>query len=252
MPDGFTLFSIDVKFYGLIIAFAFVLGVALVSYFAKKKGYSKDLAYDLVLLIFPLAIIGARIYYILFSGRSWTFAEMIAIQNGGLAIYGGVIGGFLAILIYSKLKKMDIIKLTDIAVPALMIGQVLGRWGNFFNQEAFGPLVTNPSLQWFPYAVFIEAESAWHMATFFYESMWNLVGFIIVTILFLKTNKKGLATSFYLIYYGIGRALIEGLRTDSLYIGSTGLRVSQVLSLALVLIGIAIFIIYNRKKQVAK
>jgi phosphatidylglycerol:prolipoprotein diacylglycerol transferase len=125
----------------------------------------------------------------------------------------------------------------------------LGRWGNFFNQEAFGPLVTDPSLQWFPYAVYIDAESAWHMATFFYESMWNLVGLIIVTMLYLRTNKDGIATSFYLIYYGIGRAFIEGLRTDSLYFGNTGIRVSQLLSLILVMVGISLFIYYYIKQR---
>jgi phosphatidylglycerol:prolipoprotein diacylglycerol transferase len=205
MPRGFTILGIEISFYGLIIALSFLLGIFILTYFAKKKGYHKDLPYDLVLLIFPLSIIGARLYYILFSGTSWTFSEMLDLKSGGLAIYGGVIGGFLAILIYSKIKKIKTIKLTDIVVPALILGQVLGRWGNFFNQEAFGPLVTDPSLQWFPYAVYIDAESAWHMATFFYESMWNLVGLIIVTMLYLRTNKDGIATSFYLIYYGIGR-----------------------------------------------
>jgi len=252
MPNGFTFLGIEVKFYGLIIAFSFVLGIFLLSIFVKRKGYNKDLPYDLVLILFPTAILGARLYYIIFSGRSWTFAEMINLQGGGLAIYGGVIGGFIALFIYGKIKKIETIKLTDIVVPALIIGQVLGRWGNFFNQEAYGPLVTNPSLQWFPFAVFIEAESAWHMATFFYESMWNLVGFFIITAIYLKTNKKGFATSLYLIYYGIGRFLIEGLRTDSLYIGNTDLRVSQLLSLVLVMIGVGLFIYYFKNQNYKK
>jgi len=249
MPSGFTIFSYEIKFYGVIIALGFLLGIFLVSYFAKKKGFHKDISYDLVLLIFPLAIIGARLYYVIFSGRSWTLSEILALHSGGLAIYGGVVGGFIAILIYGKIKKIETIRLTDLVVPALILGQVLGRWGNFFNQEAYGPLVTNASLQWFPYAVFIEAENAWHMATFFYESMWNLIGFIAILFLYSKTNKNSYVTSFYLVYYGIGRTLIEGLRTDSLYIGSSTLRVSQVLSMILIVVGIALFVYYYIKQH---
>jgi phosphatidylglycerol---prolipoprotein diacylglyceryl transferase len=268
MPSGFTFLGISVKFYGLIIAFSFVLGVFLISFFAKRKGYHKDLPYDLVILLFPTAIIGARIYYILFSGRSWTFAEMIDLKSGGLAIYGGVIAGFIALIIYGRVKKIKTIKLTDIVVPALIIGQVLGRWGNFFNQEAYGSLITNSNLQFFPFGVLIPSdnftseamqavisafgsvpEEAWFMATFFYESMWNLVGFFIITAIYLKTNKKGFATSLYLIYYGIGRFLIEGLRTDSLYVGNTNLRVSQLLSAILVIIGIILFVYYYQKQN---
>ncbi len=174
---------------------------------------------------------------------------MLAINNGGLAIYGGIIGGLIALIIYGRVKKIETIKLTDMVVPALIIGQVIGRWGNFFNEEAFGPLVTNEALQWFPYSVYIRAEGAWHMATFFYESMWNLIGFFIITHIYLKTDKKGFATSLYLIYYGIGRALIEGLRTDSLYIGSTGIRVSQVLSVTLIMVGTGLFIYYYKKQK---
>ncbi|MGD9901706.1 MAG: prolipoprotein diacylglyceryl transferase [Spirochaetales bacterium] len=250
MPSGFTIFGYEIKFYGLLIGIGFVFGLLMVSYFAKKKGFHKDLPYDLILIVFPLSIVGARLYYVIFSGRVWTFAEIIAIQNGGLAIYGGIIGGLIGLLIYSKIKKIDAVKITDIVIPALILGQVIGRWGNFFNQEAFGPLVTDPALQWFPYAVYIEAESAWHMATFFYESMWNLVGFFIITSIYLKFNKKGYATSLYLIYYGIGRVLIEGLRTDSLYIPNTGIRVSQLLSGILVVIGIIMFIYYYKSQRI--
>jgi len=244
LPNGFTIFNIEIKFYGLIIALGFLIGIILVTYFAKKKGLPKDIGYDLVLAVFPLSIIGARVYYILFSGRSWTFAEMIDLPSGGLAIYGGIIGGFLGVLLYSKIKKIKLIELTDIAAPVLILGQALGRWGNFFNQEAYGTVVTNPSLQWFPYAVWIEAENAWHMATFFYESMWNFIGFAILLYLILKMDKKGYVTALYFIFYGIGRAVIEGFRTDSLYIANTTLRVSQVLSVILVIVGIILFIYF--------
>jgi phosphatidylglycerol:prolipoprotein diacylglycerol transferase len=135
MPNGFTFLGLDIKYYGLIIATAFLLGLILVSYLAKKKGYHKDLPFDLLIIIFPLAIIGARLYYIIFSSRSWTLSQMLAIQDGGLAIYGGVIGGFIGLLIYAIVKNIKVIKLTDLAVPALILGQALGRWGNFLTKK---------------------------------------------------------------------------------------------------------------------
>lgn len=248
MIDGFTIFGQYIKFYGLLIALAFVFGVVLVNYFAKRKGFNKDLAYDMILVIFPLAIIGARLYYVAFSGRSWTLSEILAINNGGLAIYGGIIASIMGLFVYAKIKKISFLNLLDIGSPALIIGQAIGRWGNFFNQEAFGPVITNPSLQWFPYGVFIEANQAWHMATFFYESFWNIIGFALLTYIYLKTDKKGLTASLYLIYYGLGRALIEGLRTDSLYIANSTIRVSQALSMGLILLGIVTIVITNKQQ----
>lgn len=251
MASSFSLFGLEINFYGLLIGSAFLLGLLLISYFSKIRGYSKDLPYDIVIIVFPLAIIGARIYYIIFSGRSWTLSEMISIQDGGLAIYGGVILAFLGLLVYSYIKKMNILKITDLIIPALLLGQAIGRWGNYFNQEAFGKLVEKASLQWFPYAVYIDRLQEWHMATFFYESLWNFAGFWIAILVYLQTksNRFGYATSFYFIYYGVGRAIIEGFRTDSLYLGA--FRVSQILSVILVIIGIALFVgvkLYEKNK----
>ena len=244
---GFEFFGLTVNLYGILIVTAFLVGLLLVSYFSKIKGFSKDLPYELLLIVFPLAIIGARIYYIAFSGRSWTLRESLAVQDGGLAIYGGIIAAFLGIMIYAYFKKINVLKLTDMVSPALILGQSIGRWGNFFNQEAYGYAVENTALQWFPFAVYIDG-SGWHMATFFYESFWNMVGFLLLILVYLKYRNIGYATSFYLVFYGIGRAVIEGFRTDSLYVGpGEVIRVSQVLSIILVILGIGLFLLSKYK-----
>ena len=164
-----------------------------------------------------------------------------------MAIYGGVIGGAIGIMLYSLIHKKNFLDVADIAVPALILGQVIGRWGNFINQEAFGFYIQNPNMRWFPFGVYIEKciqtgclcdGSGWHLATFFYESLWNLVAFGILMFLLRKQKLRyrGSLMSIYLIIYGIGRAWIEGLRMDSLYIGS--IRTSQLLSILLIIFGI--------------
>ncbi len=246
MIDGFTIFGFPIKFYGIIIAMAMLIGVFLVQHLAKKRGINPDDVIILAILIIPLAILGARAYYCIFSDTHYTFATFWNIRKGGLAIYGGIIGGIVAIVLFCLYKKdlKLIIKLFDIIVPALILGQAIGRWGNFFNQEAYGYLVSNPKWQWFPFAVKIETFSGfeWHLATFFYESLWNFIGFIVLLIVFKKSQKIGTTTGVYLTYYGLGRLWIEGLRTDSLYWGV--LRVSQWLSALLIVIGLAI-LVYN-------
>ena len=167
-----------------------------------------------------------------------------------------MIGGLIGIVIFALIKKNFKLVWTicDICVPCLILGQALGRWGNFFNQEAYGNYISNPSLRWFPFGVFIEncyesgcacggcGTSGWHLATFFYESMWNLIGFAILMIVYYKSNSTGTTTAAYLTWYGLGRMFIEGLRLDSLYVGNTSIRVSQLLSFLIVLTGIAILI----------
>ena len=251
-PDGFSLFGHPIKFYGVIMATAMLIGVLLACKLAKKKNVKSDDIFLLALIVLPCSIVGARLYYCIFEG-GYSFIELFQIWKGGLAIYGGVIGGIVGIVIFCLIKKnfKMLITLFDIAAPCLILGQALGRWGNFFNQEAYGNLVSNPNFQWFPYAVFIESENAWFQATFFYESLWNLVGFVILMFAYYKTKLTGTTTSIYLIWYGLGRTLIEGLRSDSLYIGATGIRVSQLLSAILVVVGIVILAIniYKTKKR---
>ena len=244
--NGFTIFGIEIKFYGILIACALLIGVFLTQHLAKKKGINPDDIIVLALIVIPFAILGARLYYCIFSDTVYTFKTFWQIRNGGLAIYGGIIGGIISILLFAVIKKdfKLVVKLFDIIVPALILGQAIGRWGNFFNQEAYGYEVTNPQWQWFPFAVKIETYMGfeWHLATFFYESLWNIIGFVILLFVFKKSKKLGTTTAIYLIYYGLGRVWIEGLRTDSLYWGP--LRVSQWLSAIMIVIGIVV-IVYN-------
>ena len=248
--NGFEIFGIEVKFYGLIMALSMFLGVMLACRLAKKRGVKSDDIYLLALIVLPCAVVGARLYYCFFYEYNYTFRELFNIRQGGLAIYGGVIGGVIGIIIFALIKKnwKMIFVLCDICAPCLILGQALGRWGNFFNQEAYGNLITNTNLQWFPFAVFIESENAWFQATFFYESLWNLIGLGILLFVYLKTKRTGITTAIYLVWYGLGRLWIEGLRTDSLYIGSTGIRVSQLISLVLVVAG-SIILLVNYLKQ---
>jgi phosphatidylglycerol:prolipoprotein diacylglycerol transferase len=249
-----TLFGLNIfiHWYGIIIAAGLLLAILLAMYHTKREGKNPDNILDLALIIIPLAVICARIYYVLFNwnevyaGRP--FWHVFAIWEGGLAIYGGVIGGFLGILIYNKFvnKQFGLLNLLDIGAPSLILGQAIGRWGNFFNQEAYGAAVTNPSWQWFPASVFIQnpyvngvqqAAPGWYMATFFYESIWDFLIFAFLFFYFknFKKRKPGNIFWFYLLLYGIGRSIIEGLRTDSLYIPGTEVRVSQLLSILLVI-----------------
>ena len=249
--DGFNIGNLEIKFYGLIMSFAMLLGVMLACKLAKKRGVKSDDIFMMALIMLPCAIVGARLYYCFFYAYNYSFWELFNIKQGGLAIYGGVIGGAIGILIFALIKKnwKLIFVLMDICVPCLILGQALGRWGNFFNQEAYGNIITNPKWQWFPFAVWIEGENAWFQATFFYESLWNAVGFVILLFTYYKTKKTGTTTAAYLIWYGLGRTWIEGLRSDSLYIGSTGIRVSQLLSMILVFVGIVI-LTYNIIKTI--
>lgn len=248
--DGFTIFGQEIKFYGVIIATAMLIAVFLCQYLAKKRDVNPDHIITVALLVIPFSILGARAYYCIFSETEYTFSTFWRIRDGGLAILGGVIGGIIAILIYCTWKKdfKLIVKLFDIIAPALILGQAMGRWGNFFNQEAYGTLVTNPKWQWFPFAVEIDVPSGteWHLATFFYESMWNIVGFALLMVTYFKSKQWGTVAGVYLTYYGLGRLWIEGLRTDSLYWGA--FRVSQVLSAIMIVIGITI-LVYNYIKR---
>lgn len=260
IPNSFLYHKIS--WYGVIIGTGFLIGLLVAVLQCHYRNIEPEFMYTLLLYVFPFAIVGARIYYVLFELERFTsFYSVIAVWEGGLAIYGGVIGGAIALILACIIHKKSIIDTLDIVIPSLLIGQVIGRWGNFVNQEAYGLYISNPSFQFFPFGVYIEhctqlAEgcvcggSGWHLATFFYESLWNLVGFIIAIMLLKTFRFQGLLVAFYCIYYGIGRFWIEGLRMDSLYWGI--FRVSQLLSLLLVLIGVGlmlVIIIKNRRKN---
>ena len=230
-----------VPIYGLLIATAIAVGVILCSREETRLGLPKDTTVDLALCIIPAAIIGARLYYVAFQWEMYADnpIRILYVWEGGLAIYGGVIGGALAGLIFALARKLSFAALADLVAPALILGQCIGRWGNFVNQEAYGRLIENPALQFFPLAVY--ADGAWHMATFFYESLWNFIGFWILWLNRKKVTARGNLFLGYLCWYGLGRAVIEGWRMDSLMWGNV--RVSQALSAALcVIAGIALLI----------
>ncbi|MBR5108772.1 MAG: prolipoprotein diacylglyceryl transferase [Clostridia bacterium] len=237
-----------ISIYGLLIAAAMAVSVWLCTKREKELGLQKDLTYDLALWVIPAGVAGARLYYVAFRWEMYRAnpLSILYVWEGGLAIYGGVIGGALAVLAYSSIKKVPFGKLADMIAPGLLLSQAIGRWGNFFNGEAYGRLIVNPALQWFPIAVFVENE--WHMATFFYESAWDLLGFWLLWLNRKKTKAHGDLFLLYLCWYGLGRAVIEGLRTDSLMLGPV--RVSQALSAALC-VGACIMLCRRRRSEKA-
>ncbi|MBQ8137653.1 MAG: prolipoprotein diacylglyceryl transferase [Clostridia bacterium] len=224
--------------YALLIVFAMVLSVVYMSRQEKRLGFQKDTAVDMALYAIPLGIIGARLYDVAFAFERYAdnLISILYIHEGGLAIYGGIIGGVLGVWILSRRKRLSFQRLLDMAAPAVIMSQAIGRWGNFFNQEAYGALITDERLQFFPYGVLIGGQ--WYQATFFYESVWDFLGFLFLHAIRKKTRHDGDVVLLYLCFYGIGRVFIEGLRSDSLYWGSV--RVSQALSAVLVLASLAL------------
>lgn len=245
----FGIQGFNIAWYGVIIGCGFLLGLFLAIYRAKKRGYNPDLMWNYFFILVPVAIISARAYYVIFEWDQYrdNLWSVFAVNQGGLAIYGGIIGGVVAAMIYCRVQKFSLFEFADMVIPSLVLGQVVGRWGNFVNQEAFGQLITNPKLQFFPYGVYIEALEEWHQATFFYESTWNLLLFAVMLLITHRLKKRGYLLSLYLVGYGVIRFFIEGLRTDSLYL-APGVRVSQVLSMILVVVGLGLFI-YIKKYQ---
>jgi len=243
----FGIRGLNIAWYGVIIACGLLLGIALGIFRAKKRGWKSDLILDFILLAVPLAVVGARLYYVAFEWESYSqnLVDIFAVNKGGLAIYGAVIGGFLAAFLFTRAAKFPFLKLIDLVIPSLILGQVMGRWGNFINQEAFGGLVTNPGLQFFPYAVYIDSLAEWHQATFFYESFCNCILLILTLLIGRKRPKDGTLLATYFIGYGVIRAIVEGLRTDSLYL-TGGIRVSQLLSALLVLTGILLLVLIRK------
>ncbi len=234
-----------VSVYGLLIALGILLAALYASRQEKRLGLKKDTALDVVFWAVPFGVIGARLYYVAFSWEKYASdpLSVLYVWEGGLAIYGGILGGLLGIFLYSRRSGQPFKVLLDMVVPAVLLAQAVGRWGNFFNGEAYGNPVTQKALQFFPYAVRVGEN--WYQATFFYESMWDLAGFFLLHTTRRRWRHPGSLTLLYFVYYGVGRALIEGLRSDSLWWGP--FRVSQVLSIVLALICGAMLIRRERK-----
>jgi len=271
MEREFEVFGRPIAWYGVIICFGIILAVCYGLFRAKhNENISVDTITDLALFLVPFGILGARVYYVLFYGLSqyivkgkgffgnlWgTFRNCIAIWEGGIAIYGAIIAGFIVILVFCRVKKLKVMKVLDLAAPSVMIGQLIGRWGNFVNVEAYGSATTLPWRMGIHVADPLFENSAemgrwvkeiYVHPTFLYESLWNLLGFAIVNMIYRKKKFDGQIFYFYIGWYGFGRMLIEGLRTDSLYIGS--FRVSQLIGFATFAIGTFISVLLYVKSK---
>ena len=232
----------QVPWYSFLIVIGASFAIFLAAREERRIGLPKDTIIDLALFLLPCGIIGARLYYVIFSWIQFKDdpLSIFRVWEGGLAIYGGIISGLLVLLLFCRKRRLSALTLCDIIAPGLVLAQALGRWGNWFNIEAYGLTVTDPALCFFPYAVQVPEDGyAWHMATFFYESFWNLFVFVFLMIGRRKSLRlRGDVFCFYLLLYAAGRLVIEELRLDSLY-ASSSVRVSQLLSI-LLCIGVVI------------
>lgn len=248
-PIAFSFGTFEVRWYGILIASGIILAFLLVQREMVKQKMHPDLLTDMLIWAVPISIISARIYYVIFSWDLYKDhpADIIKIWEGGIAIHGALIGAVITAVIFAKKRGVSFWKMADITAPGLLIGQIIGRWGNFMNQEAHGGPVSQSFLDntiipdWIMNQMTIEGVT--YHPTFLYESMWNLVGLAIILILRRVNLRRGEIFIFYIMWYSIGRFFIEGMRTDSLYGG--GLRAAQVISIIGVLIGIG-FIVYRR------
>lgn len=286
VKDGFTIFGFEIKFYGIIIGLGFFLAYLLVLREARRTGQNEELYLDFALWMIIPSIIGARLYYILFSWEEYfqpgkgawqTFIDIINIRNGGIAIYGGIIAGVIVALIYARKKKVSFMLMADTVCIGLLLGQIMGRWGNFFNREAFGDytdsifamqiptdyFVQNGSLNGLINAGIITEKMAENVVvhnamtwisvhpTFLYESLWNLM--VLIVILAYRKHKKfdGELFLLYLWGYGLGRVWIEGLRSDSLMLPFLNMKVSQLLA-AVCVFAASIILVKKRMDYVKK
>ena len=247
MPSSRYVFG-TLPWYSVLIVLGICAALFIASREEKRLRLPADTVIDLALSVIPLGIIGARLYYVAFAWDMFRSnpISILYVWNGGLAIYGGLIGGLIAVLLFAWRKKLPVLTLFDMIVPGVALAQAIGRWGNFFNMEAYGVPVTSSAWQFFPAAVLIpEASgSVWHLATFFYESMWNLAVFGVLMLLRGRASARpGSQFCWYLLLYGSGRLVIEGLRMDSLMTTGGNGRVSQLLSVALCLLVLVIFLL---------
>ena len=247
----FSIGNFNIYWYSALILIAFFIGSLIAITYSKNTKVSQAFITDLIFWIIPISIIGARIYYVIFNFGVYrnNIISIFKIWEGGLAIYGGLLLSIIFIFFSCKKKEKPFIEVLDILAPSLILGQAIGRWGNFFNGEAFGPETTLELLHNIHLPQFIidgmNIEGVYHQPLFLYESIWCLIGFIILLIIRSKLPKKGTQTYFYFIWYGIGRLIIEHFRTDSLYL--MNFKVSQIVSIILIIIGI-IGILKNKGK----
>lgn len=243
-PVAFEIGEKPIYWYGIIIAVGFCLAVFYGYAEAKRTGLNPDHIANVVLVAAPVAIVGARLYYVVFNWSQYknNLFEIVAVWNGGLAVYGGLIAGILAGYFYCKWAKVNFFALADIGVGGFFIGQSIGRWGNFMNCEAYGG---ETGLPW-KMGVMEQGKMIFVHPTFLYESLWNALGFLILFLVRKKKKYHGQLFWFYMLWYGMGRVWIEALRTDSLYVGP--FRVSQLVALCCIIAG-GTMLFLNRKRE---
>ena len=265
LPKGFTIGGFTIAFYGMIIAVGMLSGLWLACHQAQRTGQKKEVYTDFAIYAIIFSLIGARLYYVAFSWENYKddLLQIFNTRGGGMAIYGAVIAAILTAIIYCKVKKYNFFLLADTAVGGLVLGQIIGRYGNFFNREAFGEYTNSL------FAMRLRVDQVnpanitelmrSHMTTidgvqyiqvhptFLYESLWNILVLVLILVFTTKKKFNGEIFLLYLVGYALGRVWIEGLRTDQLQIGSTGIAVSQVLSGAIVVVGVVVWICVRRK-----
>lgn len=262
---NFEVFGISIAYYGVIIAIGMLAGILMATYEAKRTGQNPDDYFDLAIVAIICSVIGARIYYVVFSWDLYKddLMSIFNLRQGGLAIYGGVIAAIITTVIFARVKRLSFPKLADTAGLGLILGQIIGRWGNFFNREAFGDYTDSLLAMQIPVSTVRSSEITEKLAehimeidgisyiqvhpTFLYESLWNL-GVLVILLLIRRYKKfEGEVFLLYLMGYGIGRFWIEGLRTDQLLIPSTDIAVSQVLAAVLVVVSVIMLILLRKK-----
>lgn len=265
LPKGITIGGFTIAFYGMIIAAGMLSGLWLACHQAQRTGQKKEVYTDFAIYAIIFSLIGARLYYVAFSWENYKddLLQIFNTRGGGMAIYGAVIAAILTAIIYCKVKKYNFFLLADTAVGGLVLGQIIGRYGNFFNREAFGEYTNSL------FAMRLRVDQVnpanitelmrSHMTTvdgvqyiqvhptFLYESLWNILVLVLILVFTTKKKFNGEIFLLYLVGYALGRVWIEGLRTDQLQIGSTGIAVSQVLSGAIVIVGVVVWICVRRK-----
>lgn len=262
------IFGFSIAYYGIIIAIGMLLGILLIMYRGKKAGIDEDAGLDVCIYSLVFGIIGARLYYVAFQWDLYkdNLLQIFNLREGGLAIYGGVLAGMVACIVVCKCKKLSFFQVADIVMPGVLVGQIMGRWGNFFNREVFGGYTNNIFAMELPLNAVrsmddITQEMISHgrmvgdvmyvqvHPTFLYESLWNLV--LLIFLLWYTKRKKFDGELFfdYLFFYGLGRFWIEGVRTDQLKLWGTGIPVSQVVAVVMMIVSVIAYVIMRKKKN---
>lgn len=245
-PVAFTIGSWPVYWYGILISSALLIGVFLAQHLAKKRSYDLDKLWTVLLIAIPCAVVGARLYYVIFSWDMYAdnLMKVFQVWKGGLAVHGGILGGALAVFLTCRYYKMDFWGILDCITPALALGQSIGRWGNYINGEAYGSVTT------LPWGIPVAEDPFLHHPTFLYESLWDFGLFLVLMAFFGKAKRTGNVACTYFIVYSAGRFFIESLRTDSLMIGP--LRQAQMISLCLIAVAAFALIWRNKLHPVAE